>query len=116
MAALTTQTLVNAGTPPTFAAAATTDYVEVGNGQDTFLVYRNTGTQKTITVEMDHVTLETGVAYPDKAYTLTATTGELFIPLRKIYMDTAEAGIGRAVINASPDVTGVTVAVVRVGS
>jgi len=115
MAALTTQTLVNAGTPPTFAPAATTDYVEVGNGQDTFVVYRNTGTQKTVTVEMDHATLETGVTYPSKVYTLGATTGELFIPMRKIYIDAAEAGIGRAVLNVD-DATAVTVAVVRVGS
>jgi hypothetical protein len=117
MAALTTQTLVNAGTPPTFAPAEVTDYVEVGNGQDTFAVYKNTNVAtRTITVEMDHSTLETGVVYPSKVYTIAADTGETWIPLRKIYIDTAEAGIGRAVLNVSDSATDVTVAVVRVGA
>ena len=115
MASLTTQSLVAAGTAPTFSAAATTDYAEVGSGHDTFVVYRNTnGSTRTVTVEMDHVTLESGDAYPNKVYTLGATTGELHIPLRKIYADDAEAGVGRAVLLLSA-ATGVTVAVVRVG-
>jgi len=117
MAVLTTQNIVAAGTAPTFgapAAAGADDYVEVGNGVNTFIVYKNTGTSKTVTLEMDHLTLETGDAYPAKAYTLGATTGELWIPLRKAYADDAEAGVGRCVIKVDSE-TGVTVAVVRVG-
>lgn len=78
MAVLTTQNIVNAGTAPTFGAPEESggdDYVEVGNGVNTFIVYKNTGTEKTVTLEMDHVTLETGVAYPNRTWTLAATTG-----------------------------------------
>lgn len=118
MAALTTQHIVNAGTAPTFVAPAAgggDDYAEVGNGTDTFIVYKNTnGASRTVTLEMDHLTLETGVAYPNATYTLDATTGELWIPLRKLYADDAEAGVGRCVVRVSAE-AGVTVAVVRMG-
>lgn len=115
MASLTTQDIVAAGTPPTFGAAATTDYAEVGNGVNTFVVYKNTNAStRTVTIEMDHITLETGDAYPNKVLTLGANTGELWIPLRKIYADDAEAGVGRCVLLLS-NATDVTVAVVRVG-
>lgn len=114
MAVLTTQNIVAAGTAPTFGAAATVDYAEVGNGTNTFAVYKNTGTEKTVTIEMDHITLSTGVAYPDRDITLAATTGELWIPLRKEYADDAEAGVGRCVLKVS-DATAVTVAIVRMG-
>ncbi|WP_432112867.1 hypothetical protein [Streptomyces sp. S1] len=105
-----------AGTAPTFGAAAATDYAEVGNGVNTFVVYKNTNAaSRTVTVEMDHVTLSSGDAYPNKVYTLAADDGELWIPLRKEYADSTEAGIGRAVLLVTPAVTDVTVAVVRMG-
>lgn len=118
MAALTTQNIVAAGTKPTFGAAAASDTAEVGNGVDTFVVYKNTDSNaKTITIDLNHVTLETGDAHPDKALTLGATTGELWIPMRKHYADAAQNGIGRAAIavTGTGGVTGVTVAVVRMG-
>ncbi|GHG09710.1 hypothetical protein [Streptomyces hydrogenans] len=116
MAALTTQNIVAAGTAPTFGAAAATDYAEVGNGTNTFAVYKNTNAStRTVTVEMDHITLSSGDAYPNKAYTLAATNGELWIPLRKEYADNVEAGVGRAVLLVTPAVADVTVAIVRMG-
>lgn len=116
MASLTTQNIVAAGTAPTFVAAAAEDFAEVGNGTNTFVVYKNTNAStRTITIEMDHITLETGAAYPDRTFTLGATTGELWIPLRKSYADDAEAGVGRCVLKCTPAVTDVTVAVVRMG-
>jgi hypothetical protein len=118
MANLTTQNIVAAGTAPTFAAAAATDYAEVGNGANTFAVYRNANAATcTVTIEMDHLTLETGDTYPDKEFSLTdgsTTPTEVWIPLRKEYADNTEAGVGRCVLKASP-ITDVTVAIVRMG-
>jgi hypothetical protein len=116
MAVLTTQNIVAAGTKPTFAAAAATDYAEVGSGTNTFAVYKNTSsTACNVTVEMDHVTLLSGDVHPDKVIALPITTGELWIPLRKEYADSAEAGIGRAVLKTSAQDAGITVAIVRMG-
>lgn len=116
MAALTTQNIVAAGTAPTLGAAAATDFAEVGDGKNTFAVYKNTGIETTVAIEMDHLTLSTGDLYPNKEFTLAATTGELWIPLRKEYADTATAGAGRCTVTISTgSATGVTAAVVRVG-
>jgi hypothetical protein len=113
MTALTTQKVVDAGTAPSFAqAASVSDTAQVGNGINTFLVYKNTGTQKTITIVAPGST-EYGQPFPDPAIILPATTGEKWIPLRKAY-DPAD-GSGRATITMTPDATGVTVAVVQVG-
>lgn len=117
MAALTTQKLVNAGTKPTFGAAALSDTAEVGNGGNTFVVYKNTDSNaKTVTITVPGTTTY-GQANPDPALTLAATTGELWIPLRKEYADAAVAGVGRCTLTVSGTggVTGVTVAVVQVG-
>lgn len=116
MASLTTQNIVAAGTKPTFTAAAATDYAEVGNGTNTFAVYKNTSsTACNVIIEMDHLTLATGDAFPDKTIVLPITTGELWIPLRKEYADDAEAGVGRAVLKTSAQDAGITVAIVRMG-
>ena len=115
MAALTTQKIVNAGTKPTFGAAALTDTAEVGNGLNTFVVYKNTDSNaKTVTITVPGQT-EYGQNTPDPALTLGATTGELWIPLRKVY-DKAD-GTGRCdlTVSGTGGVTGVTVAVVRLG-
>jgi hypothetical protein len=109
MASLTTQNIVDAGTKPTFGAAAASDTAEIGNGSNTFVVYKNTGTQKTVTIVAPGNT-DYGQPNPDPALTLGATTGELWIPLRKDY-DPGD-GTGRATITLS-DATAVTVAVVR---
>lgn len=115
MAALSTQNIVNAGTKPTFGAAALTDTAEIGNGVNTFVVYKNTDTNaKTVTITAPGSN-DYGQPNPDPALALGANTGELWIPLRKAY-DPAD-GTGRATLTVSGTggVTGVTVAVVRVG-
>ena len=112
MAALTTQNIVAAGTAPTFGAAASSDTAEVGNGVNTFVVYKNTNAStRTVTVTVPG-NLSYGQASPDPTFTLGATTGELWIPLRKEY--DAGDGSGRCTITLSAT-TNVTVAVVRMG-
>lgn len=116
MAVLATQNIVAAGTKPTFAAAAASDTAEVGNGFNTFAVYKNTSsTACNVIIEMDHRTLTTGDVHPNKTIVLPITTGELWIPLRKEYVDSVEAGVGRCVLNTSAQDAGITVAIVRMG-
>lgn len=112
MTALATQLVADAGTAPSLVAASVSDTAQVGNGHNTFLVYKNTGTQKTITIVTPGLT-DYGQPNPDPAIILPATTGEKWIPLRRAY-DPAD-GSGRATITMAPDATGVTVAVVQVG-
>lgn len=110
MAALATQNLVNAGTAPTFGPASASDTAAVGNGGNTFLVYKNTNaSSRTVTVVVNG-NLEYGLPKPDPTFTLAATNGEVWIPLRKDY----DNGTGRADITVTPAVADVTVAVVRV--
>lgn len=114
MAALATQSFASAGTAPTYTAPTVLgDTVEVGNGTDTFYHIKNTTTAKTVTLKMDHLTLETGITYPDKTYVLAAP-GELWIPLRKSYSNDAQNGVGRAKIMIDANNTALC-AVVRVG-
>lgn len=110
MAALTTQNIVNAGTAPTFVAAGASDTAEIGNGGDTFVVYKNTNAStRTITVTAPGNT-SYGQANPDPVLTLGANTGELWIPMRKAY----DPGDGTNRATLTPSVTtDVTVAVVR---
>lgn len=114
MAALTTQSLVAAGTAPTSVAAAASDTAEVGNGINTFARYRNTSaTPSTVTVVVPGNT-SYGAANPDPAFVLadgSVTPTEFWIPLRKEY--DASDGTGRCTITTSSQ-TGVTVAIVRV--
>jgi hypothetical protein len=119
MAALTTQTLVNAGTAPTLGAKALSDTAEVGNGHNTFLRVRNSDAEaKVITVVVPGNTTY-GAANPDPTYNLgvgNVTPTEVWIPLRKEYADPAVAGQGRCTVTISTGTaTGVTVAVVKVG-
>lgn len=113
MAALTTQNIVDAGTAPTFAAAAaTSNTVEIGNGYNTFYVVKNTnGATRTVTITAPGNN-DYGQPNPDPVLTVAATTGELWIPLRKAY-DPAD-GTGRATIVLEAT-AGVTHAVVRLG-
>lgn len=115
MANLTTQYIVDAGTEPTFASAALSDTAEIGTGLDTWVEYRNSDANaKTITVTAPGNTTY-GQPQPDPALALGATTGRLRVPLRKAY-DPGD-GTGRATLTVSGTggVTGVTVAVVRMG-
>lgn len=115
MAALVTQNIVDAGTAPTYAAAALSDTAEIGNGANTFVHYKNTDTNaKTVTITVPGNT-SYGEPNPYPALSLGANTGELLIPLRKLY--DAGDGSGRATLTVSGTggVTGVTVSVQRVG-
>lgn len=115
MAALTTQNIVNAGTAPTFGAAAASDTAEVGNGTNTFVVYKNASgvNAKTVTITVPGNT-DYGQANPDPAIVI-GTNSEVWIPLRKAY-DAAD-GSGRCTlaITGTGGATDVTVAVVRLG-
>lgn len=112
MAALTTQNIVNAGTKPTLVAAASSDTASIGSGHNTFVVYKNTDSNAKVVTLTAPGNTDYGQPYPDPAIALPATTGEIWIPLRKEYDD----GTGRAVlaVTGTGGVTGVTVAVVRV--
>lgn len=120
MAALTTQELVNAGTAPTFGDGSASDTAEVGNGHNTFAVFRNVAaTPLTVTVVVPGNT-SYGEANPDPDYSLadgSTTPTEVWVPLRKEYADAANAGVGRCTITVSPAPTAgdLKVAVVRVG-
>lgn len=114
MAALTTQALVNAGTAPTFAAAAASDTVEVGNSRNTFVVYKN-GTAGSIDVTIA-VPGNTSYGQPTPDPVIAVAAGaERWIPLRKEYANASVAGVGRATVTTSAQDPLFTVAVVRVG-
>lgn len=109
MAALTVQTLSDAGTTVTHALPGASDTANIGSGHNTFLVYKNTSaTVLTVTVAVPGNTFF-GVAEQDNVVTVPITTGEKWIPLRKEYDD----GTGNATITTSAQVAGMTVAVVR---
>lgn len=114
MAALTTQSLVHTGTPPTFAAAAASDTAEVGTGQNTFIVYKNTNaTARTVTITLPATfTPYTEATTSTVTYNLldgSVTPTERWIPLHHDYAGSD----GRATLTVAPAVTNVTVAVVR---
>lgn len=117
MAALTTQSLVDAGTAPTMGAKALSDTAEVGNGKNTFLRIRNTDSgTKVVTIVVPGNT-SYGQTNPDPTFSLAAgnvTPTEYWIPLRKEYADAAVAGVGRCTVTVD-NITGVTVAVVQTG-
>lgn len=119
MAALVTQALVNAGTAPTLGAKALSDTADCGTGHNTFLRVRNTDAEaKVITVVVPGNTTY-GPANPDPTFNLadgSVTPTEVWIPLRKEYVDRDVAGPGRCTVTISTGTaTGVTCAVVRVG-
>lgn len=110
MAALTTQMIVDAGTKPTFSSASTADTAVIGNGTNTFVVYKNADTSShTLTITVTGNT-SYGVALPQKTVTLAANTGEVWVPLRKAYDD--GTGVAHLGLDAA---TSITVAVVQVG-
>lgn len=114
MAALTTQTIANTGTTVTFANAALSDTASVGNGHDTFVVYRNTdASAKTIVIDVPGTT-EYGAALPDPEIVIPATTGEVWIPLRREYRAIDGGGRATLSIKSPGTVTGLKVAVVRI--
>ena len=114
MAALTTQNIVNAGTAPTFGAAASGgDTAEVGNGVNTVLVVKNAHATNPRTVTIVAPGNNSyGQANPDPAI-VVAALGERWIPLRKEF-DAAD-GTGRCSVTYSDSAADLTVAVVRLG-
>ena len=103
MAIATSNVPVIAGTAPAFAAPVASDTVQVG----TILIVKN-GSGSSITVTMATPgTLETGDAYPDKAYTVNAGA-EAWIPVLADYRNSA----GVAAVTFS-SVTSVTVAAIN---
>lgn len=108
MAALTLRTIVDAGTVPATQAATASDTAAIGNGHNTFVVYKNgSGGSLTVTLVAPGNT-GYGEPMPDKVVTVPAGE-ERWIPLRKEYDD----GTGSATITTSTQ-TSVTVALVRV--
>jgi hypothetical protein len=114
MAALTTQTLVDAGTAPTFGNSSASDTAEIGSGTNTFLVYRNTGgSEAVVTIDVPGNT-SYGEPTPNKVVAVPATTGEVWIPVRREYRDPNVAG-SRCTITATNSGATLKVAVVKVG-
>lgn len=111
MAALNTKVLSDDGSAPTLAAANATDTAQVGNGLNTFLVYRNTGSAGSATATITPPGKTSyGVNLPPKVITIAAS-GEAWVPLRREYADET----GRATITHEGAGLGdLKVAVVRV--
>lgn len=111
MAALTVQHLSVAGTAPTFGTPTTSDTAPVGNGSNTFAVYRNTDTSShTVTLAYTPgTTSDYGATITNPTFTVAATSGEVWIPLRK----SADNGTGSATLTLDA-VTGMKVAIVQV--
>lgn len=110
MAALTTNNIDYAGTPPTFTAATVTtgDTFEVGPRN--FAIIKNgSGVSVTATIQVPASLTPYTQSNNDVAYTVTAGA-EKWIPLHSDY----DGGDGRATIICSP-VTTVTVATVNAG-
>jgi len=83
------------------------------SGVNTFAVYRNTTTAKTVTLVLGHLTDVSGRALADKTYALAAP-GEVWIPLKKEYANDAQNGVGRAKITIDTNTTAL-VSVVQTG-
>lgn len=110
MATLTKQTIGQAGITPAYAAA------NAGGDNftpdaDTFLHFKNTGTQKTVTV-VTPGTAAGGQQIADYTIVVPATTGDKMTPVfpAEYYADPANTVPGNAGVTYSPDATGLTVA------
>ena len=109
MAALTTQTISDAGTTVTYATASASDTVQVGNGLNTFLILKNgSGSSVTYTIAVPGNTFF-GSPNDDNPITVAAGAQKL-VPLRKEYQDET----GRATVTCSAPGVGVEIAVVQV--
>lgn len=113
MTALNASNLVAAGTAPTFVNSSASDTAPVGSGTDTFVVYRNTGGSSVDVVLVAPGNTSYGSANPDPTVTVAATTGEVWIPLRKEFIDPLTPGRAKITV-ASGSGSTLKVAVVRV--
>jgi hypothetical protein len=102
---MNTQSVVIAGTAPTFAAPSLSDTAEVG----AVLIVKN-GSASPVTVTLiTNGTLATGDAYPDKTYSIAAGA-EGWLPVLHEYQGTTNARFAAVTFSA---VTSVTAAVVH---
>lgn len=110
MALMTLQTIVDAGTEPTYSAANLNDTTgTVGNGHNTFLSVKNGGGASiTVTIATFGVN-DNGDALPTHVVTVAAA-GAAKIPLRKSY----DKGDGTGAQITYSAVTSVTSALVQV--
>lgn len=109
MAALTTQTISDAGTVITYALAGATDTAQVGNGLNTFLILKNgSAGSVTYTIAVPGNTFF-GQAKQDNAIVVAAGVTKM-VPLRKEYADET----GRATITTTSPAASVEIAVVRI--
>lgn len=87
MAALTVKHVLDAGTLPASQNSSTSDTADLGTGHSNFLVYKNTGGSDALVTITPVATLSNGSLYPAKSWTVVATSGVMWIPLRKEYDD-----------------------------
>lgn len=111
-APLTINEVVDAGTKPVSQNSSASDTVDLGDGKDTFLVYKNTGGSVAVVTIGVPGNTSYGQANPDPAISVAITTGEVWIPLRKEYDD--GSGNNTATITATNSGATLQVAAVRV--
>lgn len=111
MAAMTVHKIVDAGTAPTFAAVNASDTAAIGNGTNTYLHVKNTGSAAVTVSITDYLTADNGDQMGDHTVIVAATNGEALIPLRRSY----DKGDGTgAQIAYTGTLTDVTAALVQV--
>lgn len=114
MAALATQSLVDAGTAPTTGALTASDTATVGNGHNTFL-YVDNGSAGSVNVTIV-VPGNTSYGQPAPDPVIAVAAGaKKWIPLRKEYADPTVAGVGRCTVTTSAQDPLLKAAVVKVG-
>lgn len=102
--AINTQTLPDiAGTAPTYTAPATTETVEIGM----ILIVKNASASVVTVTLTTPGNLPTGDAYPDKVYSVPATTGERWIPILPDYRQ--PSGLASVTFSAVASVTAAAV-------
>lgn len=110
MAALTIQKLVGSGLTPVYSAPTASDTVDVGNGINTWVVYKNTSaTSVTVTVT-GAGTVDYSPAMPNVTYTVPITNGEVWVP---IFKDQDQGTGTGATITTSAQPAGLVCAAVR---
>lgn len=112
MSALTVNHVVDAGTAGAGVAPTASDTVDVGNGRNTFLIYRNTSSTPLVLTVVVPGDTDYGQANPDPEITVPITDGEVWVPIRREYA--AQDGSNIATITATGVTSGQTVQAVRV--
>lgn len=111
MAALTTQTITDAGNSPTFAAATVTVGDTWAPDDRTFLVVKNGGVGSTVVTIPSYFTDQAGAIHQDKTVTVGAGL-EKWIRVPAVpFGDPANGGIAKATCSV---ITDVTIAAIRI--